>query len=127
VTRPTVPVPEDVLMHLRHAITESTSRFALDVWIGPGDVVRMGDPFGRVIAWLWQTDPDTAVETFGEMLHRIRHVEPNATKAITLDDALKGFRLDLPGHGVGEGEPELLDRLRRDLPARFREDPNVTS
>lgn len=123
----TVAVPEDVLMHLRHGLAEQTSRFALEVWGGPGDVVRLGDPFGRVIAWLWQTDPDAAVATFGLVLHRIRHVEPNATKAITLNETLRGFRQDLPGLGGGDGEQELLERLRRDVPAGFREDPNSTT
>lgn len=125
-SRPTVPVPEHVLMHLIHAMTESTAHLALDVWDGPGDVARFGDPFGLVLAWLWKTDPDRALEFFNATLDQIRRLAPGATKAFTLDEALKELPLDLQGLGA-EGNAALIKRLRQEVPAMSFGDPNSTS
>jgi hypothetical protein len=125
-SRPTVAVPEDVLMHLTHGMIESTAVLALQVWDGPGSVARFGDPFGLVLAWLWKTDPDRAVDFFNATLDQIRRLTPGATKTFTLNDALKGLRLDLQGLD-NENETALIERLRRDVPTMSFGDPNSMS
>jgi hypothetical protein len=125
-SQPTVAVPGNVLMHLTHAMIESTANLALEVGEGPSDVARFGDPFGVVLAWLWKTDPDRAVEFFNATLDHIRRHAPAATKAFTLDKALKGLRLDLQGL-EDEEEMALIDRLRRDVPRMSFGDPNSTT
>lgn len=125
-SHPTVQVPEDVFRSLTHGMIESTAEFAVKVWDGPGDVARFGDPFGRVLAWLWTTDPDRAVDFFNATLNHIRRHPSGAGKAFTLDEALKGLPLDLQGLG-GEGNAALIERLRRDVPGLSFGDPNSTA
>ena len=125
-SRPTVAVPENILMHLTHGMTESTAVLALEVWGGPGSVARFGDPFGLVLAWMWKTDPDRAVVFFNATLDQIRRLAPGATKAFTLEEALKGLPHDLQGLG-DEGNAALIERLRRDVPSMSFGDPNSTS
>lgn len=122
----TVQVPQHVLMHLTHSMIEATAQHALDVWDGPGDVARFGDPFGLVLAWMWETDPDRAVEFFAATLEQVRRYAPGATKAFTLDEALKGLPLDLQGLG-GDGNAALIARLRQEVPAMTVSNPNSTS
>lgn len=126
-TRKTVDVPEDVLMYLTHSLIIETAEFTLRTWTGPGDVVRMGDPFGKVLTWLWATDPDRAVDMYTNTLHHVRVMSPNATKAITLAEALQGLRLDLPGLGQTGEERHLLQRLAQDVPKLSASDPNATA
>ncbi|AEV86837.1 hypothetical protein ACWT_5819 [Actinoplanes sp. SE50] len=123
-TRKTVPVPEDVLMHLTHALVTDTARLTLDAW-SPGDVVRMGDPFGKVLSWLWVTDPDRAVELYNTTLDHVRRLAPGATKQITLDLALQGLPQDLPPSDGSNAR--LIERLRQDIPQLAFGDPNSES
>ena len=125
-SQPTVAVPEKILMHLTHGMIESTALLALEVWDGPGSVARFGDPFGLVLAWMWKTNPDRAVTFFNATLDQIRRHAPGATKTFTLDESLKGLRLDLQSLD-GEEESALIERLRRDVPAMSFSDPNSTS
>ncbi len=123
-TRKTVDVPEGVLVHLTHALVEATAQLTLRSWGGPGDVVRMGDPFGRVLAWLWETNPDRAVEVYNTTLDHVRRHSPGATKAITLDLALQGLPQDLL---PSDSNAALIERLRRDVPGLAFGDPNSTT
>ena len=66
------------------------------------------------------------MEFLNANLDHIRRHAPGATKAFTLDESLKGLRLDLQGLD-GEEEIALIDRLRRDVPGMSFGDPNSTA
>jgi hypothetical protein len=116
-------VPGRVLNHLIGGIVNDTAHATLRDW-KPGNVIHPGDPFGLVLSWLWQNDPDLAVSAFADLIAQLRKWDERATTAITLDAVLDGLPLALQGLSSQE-EDDLIDRLRTEVPQHFSADPNL--
>jgi hypothetical protein len=72
-----------------------------------------GDPFARVITWLWRDDPDEAVKVFVTYIHSIRRSigDPD----LDIEHILLGAR-SIRGHYLSDDEVDaLLDRVRREV------------
>ena len=117
-TTDTIPVPENVLITLLGALAGDTARLAAEVW-QPAGVMRMGDPYGRALMWLWHTDQGEAVRLYTDTLQKVFRLRPDAKSAVDVEAALRGLTLDLPGSGGGDGEAGLMERLHREVPSRL--------
>lgn len=121
-TYESVEVPGQVFTHLIGGIVRDTAHDVLRSW-EPGHVPHLGDPFGKVLAWLWKANPDHAVSVFADVMLQLRHWDERATKQITLDEVLLCLPMALQGLTQHE-EDELIHRLRAEVPRRFSVDPN---
>jgi hypothetical protein len=59
-----------------------------------GDFLHAGDGLGAVLAWLWRTSPDEAMECLATYLAELRNRHPDAPQPpIRLDDVLGALQL----------------------------------
>ncbi|GAB1639628.1 hypothetical protein [Krasilnikovia sp. MM14-A1259] len=135
----TQSVPGEVMTPLMRGLIDDTAHKTLRDW-HRGDPDRelarlagldprrphlhLGDPFGKVLVWLWRTDPHHAVSVVADVVAQMRHFDELATKQITLDDLLDALPSALQGLEEQE-EDALIDRLRHDVPRQFTVDPNL--
>ena len=56
-------------------------------------IMHLGDPFGRVFAWIWNDDPDRAMFFLAEYLAALRDHNPVAdlSPPVRLDEVLRGL------------------------------------
>ncbi len=89
-------------------------------------VLHLGDPFGRVFAWVWKDDPDQAMLLLADYLAALRSHHPQAgdiDPPIRLDEVLSGLRLALP-HDFGD-YPAVVAKARREVRGYYGSDPNA--
>ncbi len=127
-TGPTITIPRQVYDTLKagfagHA-AEWLTRKLRD---NPEDrqVMHPGDPFGRVLAWVWREDPDEAMLLLADYLAMLRDHNPWADidPPVRLDEVLGGLRLALP-HDFGEYDA-LVAKAHREVQGYYGADPNV--
>jgi hypothetical protein len=89
-------------------------------------VPHLGDPFGRVLAWAWETDQDEAMVLLAGYLAGLRDHHPLAgtvSPRISLEEVLGALRLALPD-GFGDYEA-LTAKARRDVQDYYGPDPDA--
>lgn len=89
-------------------------------------VLHLGDPFGRVFAWVWNDDKDTAMMMLSDYLSELREGHLLADKVnppIRLDEVLRGLRPALP-FGFSDYD-EVVTKARREVRRYFGADPNA--
>jgi hypothetical protein len=92
---------------------------------GDDRVLHLGDPFGRVFAWVWNDDKDDAVRMLSDYLAELREGHLLASQIdppIRLDEVLGGLRLALP-RGFSDYD-EVVTKARREIRRYYGEDPN---
>ena len=92
-----------------------------------GDVAHPGDPFGSVFAWLWDTERETALSLFAELLAEAQRGAPSEENRVRLDDLIRGLRHALHHTGLSHfREYEKVEKvLREEIPKHFSGDPNI--
>lgn len=94
----------------------------------PWAVVLPGDEFGAVLAWLWQTDPRTAMRLLAEYVAQLRYWDElvdHDQPRVRLEDLLRWLPMALPGDFAHT--EALIERARADVPNYFADDLNDTS
>jgi hypothetical protein len=89
-------------------------------------VLHLGDPFGRVFAWVWHDDQDQAMLLLADLLAELRNAHPRAGEInppIRLDEVLGGLRLALP-HGFDDYQA-VVDKARQEVQGYYGADPNA--
>jgi hypothetical protein len=89
-------------------------------------VLHLGDPFGRVFAWVWNDDKDVAMMLLSDYLAELREGHLLADKIdppISLDEVLSGLRLALPS-GFSDYD-EVVTKARREVRRYYGADPNA--
>jgi hypothetical protein len=89
-------------------------------------VFHLGDPFGRVFAWVWNDDKDVAMILLSDYLAELREGHLLAEKIdppIRLDEVLRGLRLALP-FGFSDYD-EVVTKARREVRRYYGADPNA--
>jgi hypothetical protein len=83
-------------------------------------ILNLGTPFGHMLAWYWQTDPDQAVIMLAHLLAQLRDHHPLAGEIdppISLDELLRAVRTDLPREFADQAA--LTDTARRHVPGFY--------
>jgi len=89
-------------------------------------ISHLGDPFGRVFAWVWSHDKDQAMILLADYLAQLRDGHPLADEIdppIRLDEILVGLRLALP-FGFSDYN-EVVAMARRKVRRYYGADPNA--
>lgn len=79
-----------------------------------------GDPFGRVLAWVWRLDPDRAMVLLADYLAELRDHGYGADEVdppIALKEVLSGLRYALP-HGFPDYD-RIVEMARRNVPSLY--------
>lgn len=129
-TEPSVTMPRRVYGTLKAGFTEHAAE-----WLSrrlrdgpPGQrMMHLGDPFGRVFAWIWREDPDQAMLLLADYLAVLRDHNPVADldPPVRLDDVLRGLRPALP-HDFSEADYHaVVTRARREVQGYYGADPNA--
>jgi hypothetical protein len=89
------------------------------------NIMHLGDPFGRVFAWIWNDDPDRAMFFLADYLAALRDHNPVAdlTPPVRLDEVLHGLRLAMPD-GFGDYD-QVVSKARREVQGYYGGDPNA--
>src|SRR5258706_6168721 len=82
-------VPNDVMEHLLDGIVMDAAYTALQSW-EPGDVLHPGDPFGRVLSWMWKEDKGTALLLVSRLLGAFIRMGERG-ESVTLADVVDGL------------------------------------
>ncbi|WP_159080852.1 hypothetical protein [Nocardia suismassiliense] len=129
--------PDAVLMssaaemprHIRDAllstfVVREADRAITDFGARRGHFAHIGDPFGKILAWLWRTNPDEAMQYLTQYLMHLRDHHPNRPEPpIRLDDVLTALRLAID---ITDDEyTAICDQARTEVPSRYGEDPNT--
>jgi hypothetical protein len=90
----------------------------------PGEtVLHPGDPFGTVLAWLWEDRPDQVAVFIADYMAELRvHnelVDPDKP-LIRFEDVLQSLRLALPGRF--QDTEALVAHLRAEVPQYYGSD-----
>jgi hypothetical protein len=106
----TVAVPRAVVTALKQASVTGTATELIDRFrtTGREGVARPPAAFGEVLAWLWQTDADSAVIHLAELMKQLRERHPLAhtvTPPVGFGELLDGVRECLPD---GFAQTDLL-------------------
>jgi hypothetical protein len=76
-------------------------------------LVTPGDPFARLMTWLWRSFPDEAVSRVVEYVYAVRRAAPDPD--LTTDAILLGVS-SIRGHHLSTGEVDaLIEQARRRL------------
>ncbi len=88
-------------------------------------IMHLGDPFGRVFAWVWNDDPDQAMILLADMLAVLRDHNPVAdlNPPVRLDEVLHGLRPALP-HDFRDYD-QVVAKARREVQGYYGGDPNA--
>jgi hypothetical protein len=82
----------------------------------PDMAIHPGDPFGRVIAWLWETAPEEAIMAVATYMSQVNKWDELAEPQVRLEDILDGLGFAVP-HGFPTTEMEALrERARQEVP-----------
>ncbi|MBE7195684.1 MAG: hypothetical protein INR66_24810 [Gordonia polyisoprenivorans] len=110
-------IPENVLTHLLTGFWCSEAALAIRDGAARGAFHHAGDPIGKVLAWLWRTNPDRTIMGITDYLYALRKGDPNAPQPpITLADVLGALKPAMP-HGFETTEYDALcDRARTEVP-----------
>ena len=119
------PVPSQVLDLLIDTFATHEASLLVEEWTIAGareSFVHPGAPFGRVVAWLWRTDRQYAMQTLGEWLAMVRRgvADHDLTPTVTVDDLVAGLRRSLPPTFPDEQRDDLVVAARRELPELVR-------
>jgi hypothetical protein len=119
-------VPEDIFEQLIGALI-CESAIALLTQRATGAPLHAGDAFGRVLSWLWQTNPDCVpgpdpgggpddvVTYVSDLVAQVRYHAPGADESFPLDDLLAGVRRAAAPMPPADGAA-MLACLRASLP-----------
>lgn len=95
----------------------------------PGQLAHPGDPFGRVVAWAWLTDPDLAIGLIADFVAQARYhdeLAPEPGKRLLLSDLLDGLPLTVRPKDLPEPEMKALVALAAErVPSHFGDDVNA--
>jgi hypothetical protein len=130
-TGPDYTLPRRVYETLKAGFTANSADWLIhqilhDKPAAANRVLHLGDPFGRVFAWVWEDDPDQAMVLLGDFLADLRNHHPRAgdiNPPIRLDEVLSGLRLALP-HDFDD-YPAVVAKARRDVQGYYGPDPNA--
>lgn len=89
-----------------------------------GDVWHPGDPFGKVLAWLWTTgQEDHAASLVADLLAQARYHNPHGVEPrLAFADLLDGIPMSLPNGTSQESADALVEHLREAVPKYFGDD-----
>lgn len=79
-------------------------------------IQNLGDPFGKVFAWVWETDQDQAMMLLDEYLSYLRKWDPQAKliqPRIERDEVLAGLRMALPNDF--QAYQAVVNKAKRDV------------
>lgn len=89
-----------------------------------GDVWSPGDPFGKVLAWLWTTgQEDHAASLVADLVAQVRYHNPHGVEPrLAFSDLLDGIPMSLPNGTSQETADALVGHLREVVPRYFGDD-----
>lgn len=100
------PIPHSILDLIIGNLLNDAATFTLTQH-AKGEFYQPGDPFGRVVEWLWTVDQGWAVRTVCDLHDLIRNRHP----ALSVEEFLTGASMTVL-------VPELLDRVEVELTER---------
>lgn len=116
-TGPTITLPRNVYRHLVAAFAAHSAEWITRmITKNPPhrDAMHPGDPFGTVLAWIWEDDPDQAMVFLADVMTMLRDHNPvEVSPPVTLDELLSGLRLALPNGFTGYDQ--LVEKARREV------------
>ena len=116
----TTPVPDTELRYLLTGFILGYSELLLhEIASMPGQVLIPGDPVGKVITWLWRTDPDQAALRVADFMAQMRVHSPHANDAIRFQDFLSGLHFSLPNDVNQDEADQLVAFLRTEVPIYY--------
>jgi hypothetical protein len=124
VTMWTYTVPNHVFEKIVGGFIQQTADEMLGQHRGRS-LLHPGDPFGQLIAWVWENHPDEAPHYVADLLSELRYHRPGADQTITLDDLLAGLQFAIAPNMSGADADALTAALRAGVPDYF--DADVTS
>lgn len=125
-TTTTVDVPDNVLSTLLAGFVAGAASRTLDSAADRSsrpEFLHPGDPFGRVLAWVWQLSPDRAMIQLADYLAELRVHGPGAgdlDPPIRLEEILRGLRFALP-QGFTDYD-QIVERARQQVPRLYGDD-----
>jgi|GEM_PF-4107765 len=84
----------------------------------PGHAVHPGDPFGKVLAWLWLTDPGAAMLFLADFCSQLRD-HGHDPVPVALDDILAGLTFAMPARFPDAEFDALIAEARRTVPGMY--------
>lgn len=113
------PVMRTMCAHTAMAAADQVLEgFRLGTGYQPGQAVHPGDPFGKVLAWLWLTDRAAAMLTLDDFCAQLRdHGRDPAP--VTLDDVLAGLTFAMPARFPDTEFEALIAEARRMVPGMY--------
>lgn len=110
-------IPTNVRDILLHGFLAHEANNAVTAGARRGDFDHAGDSLGKVIAWLWASDPDAVSLNLAEYLRDLRDRTPTAP--ITLEDVLGALRFATPAAFSSADYAILCDRARVEVPRYY--------
>lgn len=111
------PISTNVRDTLLHGFLAHEANNAVMTGARRGDFDHAGDPLGKVIAWLWETDPDAVALNLAEYLRELRDRTPTAP--ITLEDVLGALHFAKPAAFSSTDYAMMCDRARAEVPRYY--------
>lgn len=113
------PVMRTMCAHTAMAAADQVLEgFRIGAGYQPGQAVHPGDPFGKVLAWLWLTDRAAAMLTLADFCAHLRdHGRDPAP--VTLDDVLAGLTYAMPTRFPDPEFDALIAEARRVVPGMY--------
>jgi hypothetical protein len=126
---PTISIPYRVYTTLKagfvKGVADSVIRDALEAESADHRIFHLGDNFGRVFAFVWSHDKDSAMLLLADFLGALRegHALADQVKPpLRLDEILRGLRRALPS-GFSDYD-EVVTMARRQVREYYGADPN---
>jgi hypothetical protein len=121
-TGPTITLPRNVYKHLVAAFAAHSAEWITRAIMknqAQRDVMHPGDPFGAVLAWIWEDDPDQAMVFLADVMAMLRdhNLVAQLSPPVALDEFLSGLRLALPS--AFTGYDQLVEKARREVESYY--------
>ncbi|GAA4758225.1 hypothetical protein [Actinomycetospora chibensis] len=118
----THPIPSDIQRILVGGFAKSAATWLIGSWRLHGErttYLHPGDLFGRVLAYLWDTEPDEAMIFLADYLADLNVHNENAAiyGEVSLEEVLQGLRLCMPTNF--RGTEALKRKARADVPEYY--------
>lgn len=117
-------VPRRVYEHLLTGFVVHEANWLLNGLIDggyrPGQVVLVGHPFGRVLAWMWEESRDDVGLFVADYMAQLRHHDKlvgEGCPRVRFDDLLKSLKFAMP-NGFKDTKA-LVEYLRAHVPGFF--------
>lgn len=116
----TTPVPNRELQLLLSGFVVGNAELILaDHSRIQGEALHPGDAVGKIITWLWRTQPGHAALRTADLMAQLRDHSPHADSTIRLADFLAGLRFALPPDVDQREADQLITFLREEVPAYY--------